>query len=120
MKKLIETFVIFAAIYQPINSVRIIETNSFRSDSGPAFKRPETSNNRQQKLVESLAIFNSDLQSKYVDSSEIRADSKNPGPFFPIQFPPPIKYDQSNAIRYKEGENTEVELSTRLFITYLK
>ena len=79
--------------------VRIIETNSFRQDVAP--RQQETANNRQQKLVESLAIFNSDNQPQYVDSSEIRSDGSK-GPFFPIQFPTPLKYDQSNAIRYND------------------
>ena len=79
--------------------VRIIETNSFRQDVEPRPQEP--ANNRQQKLVESLAIFNSDNQPQYIDSSEIRSDGSK-GPFFPIQFPTPLKYDQSNAIRYND------------------
>ena len=99
-----------AAIYSPSLSVRIIETNSFRQDSGP--REPEQSY-RQQKLVESLGIFQS--EPKYIDSSEIRPDAGTKGPFYPIQFPEPIQYDQSNAIRYeaieRPGGNTETSLA---------
>ena len=47
-------------------------------------------------------------QPKYIDSAEIRYD-ENPGPFFPIQFPSPIKYDQSNAIRYQMIERDNIQ-----------
>ena len=101
---------VLATIYSPSLSVRIIETNSFRQDSGP--REPEQSY-RQQKLVESLGIFQS--EPKYVDSSEIRPDAGSKGPFYPIQFPEPIQYDQSNAIRYeaieRPGPNTEASLA---------
>ena len=100
---------VLAAIYSPSLSVRIIETNSFRQDSGP--REPEQSY-RQQKLVESLGIFQS--EPKYIDSSEIRPDAGTKGPFYPIQFPEPIQYDQSNAIRYEAIErpgNTETSLA---------
>ena len=102
---------VLAAIFSPSLSVRIIETNSFRQDSGP--REPEQSY-RQQKLVESLGIFQS--EPKYIDSSEIRPDAGTKGPFYPIQFPEPIQYDQSNAIRYEAIErpgsgNTETSLA---------
>ena len=101
---------VLATIYSPSLSVRIIETNSFRQDSGP--REPEQSY-RQQKLVESLGIFQS--EPRYVDSSEIRPDAGSKGPFYPIQFPEPIQYDQSNAIRYeaieRPGANTEASLA---------
>ena len=87
---------VLASIYSPSLSVRIIETNSFRQDSGPR------ESYRQQKLVESLGIFQS--EPKYIDSSEIRPDAGTKGPFYPIQFPEPIQYDQSNAIRYEAIE----------------
>ena len=52
---------------------------------------------------------------KYVDSSEIRYD-ENTGPFFPIQFPSPIQYDQSNAIRYqviqRDNKETQFDLGS--------
>ena len=35
-----------------------------------------------------------------MDSSEIRYD-ENSGPFFPIQFPSPIKYEETNGVRYQ-------------------
>ena len=47
--------------------------------------------------MESLAIFSQDTEPRYVDSREIRQGDN----VFPIQFPEPIKYDQSNAIRYQ-------------------
>ena len=47
--------------------------------------------------MESLAIFSQDTEPRYVDSREIRQGDN----IFPIQFPEPIKYDQSNAIRYQ-------------------
>ena len=101
---------VLATLYSPSLSVRIIETNSFRQDSGT--RAPEQSY-RQQKLVESLGIFQS--EPKYVDSSEIRPDAGSKGPFYPIQFPEPIQYDQSNAIRYeaieRPGANTEASLA---------
>ena len=101
---------VLATLYSPSLSVRIIETNSFRQDSRP--RAPEQSY-RQQKLVESLGIFQS--EPKYVDSSEIRPDAGSKGPFYPIQFPEPIQYDQSNAIRYeaieRPGANTEASLA---------
>ena len=52
--------------------------------------------------MESLGIFQT--EPKYVDSSEIRLDTgtKVSGPFYPLQFPAPLQYDQSNAIRYQE------------------
>lgn len=96
---------IFPLLLLPIcHSVRIIDSNSFRSESRAQAQR-------EQKHVESLAIFNS--EPRYVDSSEIRSDTPvgdNPGPFFPIQFPAPIKYDQSNAIRYKTIDRTAPSL----------
>lgn len=112
-KVILPLLVILCCMILSCTSVRVIETNSFRGDSGPLKPSSSSSsssqNSRQQKLVESLAIFNS--EPKYVDSSEIRQDdgAAGVGPFFPIQFPPPIKYDQSNAIRYQEidRDNTE-------------
>ena len=87
----------------PTSSVRIIETNSFRSEKTSGVFQ-QSDNYREEKLVET------NIQPRYVDSSEIRYD-ENPGPFFPIQFPSPIKYDQSNAIRYQmiERDNTQTQ-----------
>ena len=87
--------------------MRIIETNSFRSEKSPGYiQSADRDNVREQKLVETGS------QPRYVDSSEIRYD-ENPGPFFPIQFPSPIKYDQSNAIRYQmiERDNTQTQFN---------
>ena len=83
------------------DSVRIIETNSFRSERPSGYLQ---SNYREEKLVETAS------QPKYIDSAEIRYD-ENPGPFFPIQFPSPVKYDQSNAIRYQviERDNSDTQ-----------
>ena len=102
---------VLVTLFSPALSVRIIETNSFRQDSGAP--EPEQSH-RQQKLVESLGIFQT--EPKYVDSSEIRLDTgtKVSGPFYPLQFPAPLQYDQSNAIRYQEIQrpgNTEASFT---------
>ena len=82
----------------PTSSVRVIETNSFRSEKASGYLQQPSDNYREEK------------QPRYVDSSELRYD-ENPGPFFPIQFPSPIKYDQSNAIRYQmiERDNTQTQ-----------
>ena len=102
---------VLVTLFSPALSVRIIETNSFRQDSGTS--EPEQSR-RQQKLVESLGIFQT--EPKYVDSSEIRLDTgtKVSSPFYPLQFPAPLQYDQSNAIRYQEIQrpgNTEASFT---------
>ena len=99
--------VIISSLLQISHTVRIVDSNSFRDNRASAVSD-------QRDHVESLAIFSS--EPRYIDSSEIRPESPgssdNPGPFFPIQFPAPIKYDQSNAIRYKTidrsaSDNTE-------------
>ena len=81
--------------------MRVIETNSFRGEKAPGRHQPPDSY-REEKLVQT------NNQPRYVDSSELRYD-ENPGPFFPIQFPSPIKYDQSNAIRYQVIERDNAE-----------
>merc|ERR1719233_920129 len=58
-------------------------------------------------------IVNDFQEAAYVDSSEIRGSKKSVlsgdlvPQFSPIQFPSPLKYDESNAMRYPYSQTTE-------------
>jgi len=115
-------FLLAGYILSPASTVRFLETKSFRQespgeseslqeakpryldsrnlrDSGFGGNRYEIIDEFKKQQQDEYAF----QQSSYVDSSEIRdkpIGSDSSGPFSPMQFPTPLKYDESNAIRY--------------------
>lgn len=114
-------------LFIPNSSVRFLETNSFRQDSASLAQQPQARYLDSRTMREGTPTFgdnrykivNDFQEAAYVDSSEIRGSEKplssediDPK-FSPMQFPSPLKYDESNAMRYpysqtaKSGEHEE-------------
>ena len=110
-------FLLVGNLLSPTCSVRFLETNSFRQESAagqlqePKARYLDSRNLRDSGFGDqSYEIVNDFQQSAYVDSSEIRGSEKtisgDPTPqFSPMQFPSPLKYDESNAIRYPYSQS---------------
>ena len=110
-------FLLSGNLLSLVSSVRFLETNSFRQESGgenlqePKSRYLDSRNLRDSGFGDNrYEIVNDFQQSAYVDSSEIRGSEKtvsgDPTPqFSPMQFPTPLKYDESNAIRYPYSQS---------------
>ena len=117
-------FLVAGNLFAMSSPARFLETNSFREGSNQENEQRsaqarylDSSNLRDNSFGEHRYNIVNDFQpSTYVDSSAIRgggsviensAGDQASLQFSPMQFPAPLKYDESNAIRYPYSQTAK-------------